>query len=414
MVGPYAVFADRPRALYGSWYEFFPRSEGATVDAGDRRGHQRDPAHGRRAPRRGRRDGLRRDLPAADPPDRRGQPQGPEQHPHPRARRHRLPLGDRVEGRRARRDPPGPRRLRRLRRVRRAGERARPRGGPRPGAPGGAGPSVGDQAPGVVHHPRRRHHRLRGEPAEEVPGHLPAQLRQRLRRPLRRGAPDRPAVDEPRGADLPRRQPAHQAGGVLGAAARGDPRERPRRALPGRGVHPPGDDAGPRRRRVPPVLHVLHLAHGQVGDRAVPRRAVAPDRPPDAAELLRQHPRHPARVLAVRRTGGVQDPGGPRGDGLPDAGACTPATSSSSTSRSSPAARSTSTRRSTRSGSATGPRRRRAATRWRRTSPSSTGSAASTPRCSCCATSPSTGATTTTRWSSRRPRRAPPASPTTR
>ena len=33
VVGPYAVFADRPRALYGSWYEFFPRSEGATVDA---------------------------------------------------------------------------------------------------------------------------------------------------------------------------------------------------------------------------------------------------------------------------------------------------------------------------------------------------------------------------------------------
>ena len=32
VVGPYAVFADRPRALYGSWYEFFPRSEGATVD----------------------------------------------------------------------------------------------------------------------------------------------------------------------------------------------------------------------------------------------------------------------------------------------------------------------------------------------------------------------------------------------
>ncbi|GAA5150274.1 alpha-1,4-glucan--maltose-1-phosphate maltosyltransferase [Nocardioides marinquilinus] len=30
--GPYRVFADRERALFGSWYEFFPRSEGATVD----------------------------------------------------------------------------------------------------------------------------------------------------------------------------------------------------------------------------------------------------------------------------------------------------------------------------------------------------------------------------------------------
>src|SRR5687768_13184502 len=30
--GPYPVFADRPLALFGSWYEFFPRSEGATKD----------------------------------------------------------------------------------------------------------------------------------------------------------------------------------------------------------------------------------------------------------------------------------------------------------------------------------------------------------------------------------------------
>ncbi|MEP7090877.1 MAG: maltotransferase domain-containing protein [Nocardioidaceae bacterium] len=30
--GPYPMFADRERALFGSWYEFFPRSEGAHVD----------------------------------------------------------------------------------------------------------------------------------------------------------------------------------------------------------------------------------------------------------------------------------------------------------------------------------------------------------------------------------------------
>ncbi|WP_193612647.1 alpha-1,4-glucan--maltose-1-phosphate maltosyltransferase [Nocardioides lijunqiniae] len=30
--GPYPAYADRTRALYGSWYEFFPRSEGATRD----------------------------------------------------------------------------------------------------------------------------------------------------------------------------------------------------------------------------------------------------------------------------------------------------------------------------------------------------------------------------------------------
>ena len=31
--GPYPVYADRPRARFASWYEFFPRSEGATYDA---------------------------------------------------------------------------------------------------------------------------------------------------------------------------------------------------------------------------------------------------------------------------------------------------------------------------------------------------------------------------------------------
>ena len=30
--GPYPAYADRPRALFSSWYEFFPRSEGATKD----------------------------------------------------------------------------------------------------------------------------------------------------------------------------------------------------------------------------------------------------------------------------------------------------------------------------------------------------------------------------------------------
>ena len=37
----------------------------------------------------------------------------------------------------------------------------------------------GSKAPGMVHHAARRHHRLRRESPEEVPGHLPAQLRQR-------------------------------------------------------------------------------------------------------------------------------------------------------------------------------------------------------------------------------------------
>ncbi|HEY6933816.1 MAG TPA: maltotransferase domain-containing protein [Marmoricola sp.] len=34
--GPYPFFVDRSRALFSSWYEFFPRSEGAAVDAAGR------------------------------------------------------------------------------------------------------------------------------------------------------------------------------------------------------------------------------------------------------------------------------------------------------------------------------------------------------------------------------------------
>jgi starch synthase (maltosyl-transferring) len=34
--GPFPVFVDRKRALYGAWYEFFPRSEGATYDEATR------------------------------------------------------------------------------------------------------------------------------------------------------------------------------------------------------------------------------------------------------------------------------------------------------------------------------------------------------------------------------------------
>jgi len=35
--GPFPAYADRPRALFGSWYELFPRSEGATTDPATKR-----------------------------------------------------------------------------------------------------------------------------------------------------------------------------------------------------------------------------------------------------------------------------------------------------------------------------------------------------------------------------------------
>ena len=66
----YPIFVDRKTALYASWYEFFPRSQGCGVRRGDR---HLDVGHLRLLPRAvgsGRGDGLRRHLPASDPPDR--------------------------------------------------------------------------------------------------------------------------------------------------------------------------------------------------------------------------------------------------------------------------------------------------------------------------------------------------------
>ena len=80
----YGVWVDRPLARFGSWYEMFPRSTGGWDADGN-------PVHGTFAtaaaalPRIAR-DGLRRGVPAADPSDRQGAPQGPQQHRDRRAR----------------------------------------------------------------------------------------------------------------------------------------------------------------------------------------------------------------------------------------------------------------------------------------------------------------------------------------
>ena len=235
----------RPRArAVQQLVRVLPALRGRHPRPRDRQGHQRHLPHRRQAPRRRRRDGLRRHLPAADPPDRRGQPQGPEQHAHPRPRRHRLAVGDRLQGRRARRDPPRPgRRSRtstpsspapassasRSRSTWPCRPRPTTRGSPR--TPSGSPPAP--TAPSPTPRTRRRSTRTSTRSTSTT---TPTGI---CREVLRIG----PAVDVARRADLPRRQPAHQAGGVLGVAAQGDPPHRPRRALPRRGVHPAGDDA---------------------------------------------------------------------------------------------------------------------------------------------------------------------------
>ncbi len=80
----YGVWVDRPLARFGSWYEMFPRSTGGW-DAEGQPG-ARHLRHRGGGPAADRADGLRRRVPAADPSDRQGAPQGPQQHRHGGAR----------------------------------------------------------------------------------------------------------------------------------------------------------------------------------------------------------------------------------------------------------------------------------------------------------------------------------------
>ena len=221
VAGPFPFYVDRRAGALQLVVRVLPPLRGR-LRRHRRRGGQRHVQDRRRAtPGRRRRWASTSSTCRPIHPIGADQPQGPQQHPRPRPGGPRLARGPSARRRAATtRSTPTSARSRTSTPSSRAAGGARPRGGPRPRAPGRPGPPVGHRAPGVVHHPRRRHHRLRREPAEEVPGHLPAQLRQRPRGQLRRDAPDRPALDEPRGPRLPRRQPAHQAGRVLGVAAR--------------------------------------------------------------------------------------------------------------------------------------------------------------------------------------------------
>ncbi len=218
-------------------------------------------------------DGLRRHLPAADPPDRRGQPQGPEQHPRPRARTTPARRG-RSGPRTAATTPSTPTSARSTdfdAFVARAGElglevaldlalQAAP-----------DHPWV-RPAPGVVHHPGRRHDRLRREPAEEVPGHLPASTSTTTRAASAArccgssGCGCRTACGS--SASTTRTPSRWRSGSGCSREVRATD---PDVLFLAEAFTRPAMMQRARRDRLPPVLHLLHLAHRQVGDRGVPR-----------------------------------------------------------------------------------------------------------------------------------------------
>ena len=108
---------------------------------------------------------------------------------------------------------------------------------------------------------------------------------------------------------VPRGQPAHQALPVLGVDDRRHPRPLPGRGVPGRGLHPAEDDGPARQDRLLAVLHLLHLAEREAGDRRVPDGA-----DDDGAEgllppaFLRQHAGHQPVLPADLRPLGLPDP----------------------------------------------------------------------------------------------------------
>ena len=216
--------SNAKRARFGAWYEMFPRSAGtdptrsATFDEAAAllpyiKAMGFDVLY----------------LPPIHPIGRsfrKGRNNSLEAQPG----RSRQPVGDRLGGGRPHGDRAGARHARRFRPVRRGRASARPRDRARPRLPGLARPSLGPGAPGVVPAAAGRHDQVRREPAQEVSGHLPDQLRVGgLAGAVGRAEAGHRVLDRPRRDDLPRRQPAHQAAALLGVGDRRDQARRTRR-----------------------------------------------------------------------------------------------------------------------------------------------------------------------------------------
>ena len=278
---PLVLEVDRLRARFGAWYELFPRSWGGL------RGVAGAAAGARRAR-------LRRPLPAADPPDRLDQPQGREQRAERRPGRSRLALGDRRRDRRPRRGPPRARHPR-------GPAGARP---PRPASTASTSRSTSRCRPSADHpwlteHPEWFHRRPDGtlKYAENPPKRYQdiynfnwdcedwQGLWEALREVMLGWVDCGVKVFR---VDNPHTKPFAFWAWLIERGARA----RPRRRVPGRGVHPPGGDAPSGEDRLQPVVHVLHLEERALGARGVRQRARLLRRagvlPP---ELLRQHAR---------------------------------------------------------------------------------------------------------------------------
>ena len=167
-----------------------------------------------------------------------------------------------------------------------------------------ARPPVREGASGLVPLAARRHRAVRREPAEEIPGHLPVQLRvRRLARPV--------------GRAQERVRPLDRRGRERSSAST---TRTPRRSRSGNGRSPRSSASIPEsiflaeaftRPKVMhrlaklgylAVLHLLHLAqHQGRADRVLHRAVAGPGPRLLPPQRLAQHARHPARAAAGRR-----------------------------------------------------------------------------------------------------------------
>ena len=260
-----SITVDRERARFAAWYEMFPRSQIAPIPTSA-------PRHGTLRRRRARVCRALAELgfdvvylPPIHPIGRTFR-KGQEQLAHAGAR-----TTSAVRGRSATRTadtrPSSPRSApsrisigsSRSARELGHGDRARLR------AAMLARSSVGARASRLVLHPSRRHDQVRRESAEEVSGHLSAELLVRRSRGTLERVPRRRAVlDRARREDLSRRQPAHQAARVLGMDDSRHPARSSRRDLLRRGVHASEANEEPGQAWLHDVVHVLHVEEQRV------------------------------------------------------------------------------------------------------------------------------------------------------
>ena len=300
------LIVDRERASFGAWYELFPRSWGGFA------GVERvlpELAAAR----------LRRPLPPADPSDRPHAPQGQEQRARRRARTIRAARGRSAPRKAAtRRSRPSSARSPTSSASSRAApstasrSRSTSRSSARPTTPGSTSTPSGSSAA-----PTARSSTPRTRPSATRTSTTSTSQSEDWRGALEGAPRRRPHLGRARRPDLPRRQPAHEAGRVLGVA---DPRgagRPPRRRLPVRGVHAPGDDGDAREGRLQPVLHLLHLAEHEGGADRV--RAAAHESATCRSSSGRTSSptrRTSSRVPAARRPARVRGPARARRDAL--------------------------------------------------------------------------------------------------